>query len=136
MLALAIISILIMAATRYFHAVTLSQRINIAQMQILDIMQALKHWKAKYGNYNDLKDNGMGKLGGLIAHPIKDPFGAKTGWAIDPQPDGTVTIRLNGITEYECNKAKERLSTAFRPPLELVCNVGDTVTDLLILYFE
>lgn len=140
MLALSIISILIVMATRYFSTVTLSQKINTAHMQLIDIMQGLQHWKSKYGNYNDLNpQTGIQKLAGLISPEIvekKDPFGSKTAsWVVAPQPNGTVTIRLNGITKHECEVTSKRLAPQLRPPLAVSCNNGN-VSDLLITGFQ
>jgi prepilin-type N-terminal cleavage/methylation domain-containing protein len=137
MMALAIIAILIIMATRYFGATTLSQKINTTHMQIIEIIQGLRHWKAKYGNYADLTS--INQLAGLVSPEIlenKDPFGAATGWVISYiEYNKTVTIRLNGIPPNDCEAVRARLAPLFRSPMKVDCTSSSSgkINDLLIM---
>lgn len=117
MLALAIIAILIIMATRYYQSASTSQKIADAQGQITAIMTAATSWAKGFAppSYTGVSmtaiSGGLPKtLAGTGANA--SPWGTNISVAAGTPASTTFTITFTGIPGYSCDAIKAKYPAA------------------------
>lgn len=109
MLALAIIAVLIIMATRYYQTTARSSRMNDAVQQVNAIVAAANNYKVGQGSYT-----GIDNIDKLISMGVLPSSAKFSPWGTTVTVTGassTVTIKMAGVSSTDCNTILQRLSS-------------------------
>lgn len=109
MLALAIIAVLIIMATRYYQTTARSSRLNDAVTQINGIIAAAEQYRVGAGSFDGLTGQKLVDMGFMPSSNLNSPWG--TAMEIQNYYESTVYIRFKGIQagSSDCKTILQRI---------------------------
>jgi len=140
MLAIAIISLLMISAIRYFSIVNRSNRVNQALTEVNAIRAAGERWKATHDdNYKtltagtelkDLVNRGLlPDIYGLDS--VKNPWGGTITATMNPADNSQLNIKFSNVTNPDCtNFVKIIKKNGCTPTPADTCNSSSTSIDV------
>ena len=113
MLALAIISVLLVAATRYFSSTDSSRKVNAAADMLQASINAGEDWRTANNNYKDISLGELQKQGLLPpttewSDKSGNPWGG--GITIASTDGKDITLTLTQIPEKDCNSLSDLMA--------------------------